>query len=406
MAINGPLTGYKVLDMTQFESGTTCTEILAWMGADVYKIERPVKGELGRFSAADPTKDTNGFCILNMNKKSVTCNAKSPEGQKMLIDAIAKCDIFVENMGPGSADRLGLSYEECKKVNPGIIYASIKGFDPNGPYKDYPAFDPIAEHTGVMLSVTGKEDEPIKPGVNVADAGSGTMMALAIIAACLQREKTGEGQRVDLAMQDFMIGLARSQWEPYYDTGKPSRRVGNGMPMEDVAPSGTFPCKPFGPNDYVHVYCSRHPGSKQWDNLCDAIGRPELKQDVCPEMATPRLRYQNLDMCHGAIANWMKDHTKYEAMDILAKADVPAGAILSTDDIQNDPQYEERGLLVHIQHPQRGDMKLVGFAPKMSGLKIEYKTSPALGDANDEFLKDVLGYSDAEVADLKDKKVI
>jgi len=403
---NKPLTGYKVLDMTQFESGTTCTEILAWLGADVYKIERPVKGEQGRYSIENPTTDTYSFCIVNMNKKSVTCNAKTPEGQKMLLDAIAKCDIFVENMGPGSIDKLGLSYEACNKINPGLIYASIKGFAQDGPYKDYPAFDPIAAHTGVMLSVTGLPEEPIKSGVNVADAGTGTMLALAILAACLQRVSTGKGQRVDLAMQDFMIGLARSQWEPYYDTGKPGRRVGNGMPLEDVAPSGTFPCKPFGVNDYVHVYCSRHAGSKQWDHLCEAIGRPDLMQDVNPRMATPRIRYQNREECHGAIAEWCKQHTKYEAMDILAKADVPAGAILSTDDITKDPQYEERGLMVHVQHPQRGDLKLVGFAPRMSGFDIEYKVSPQLGDANDEFLKGVLGYTDEQVADLKEKKVI
>ncbi|MBQ8975778.1 MAG: CoA transferase, partial [Oscillospiraceae bacterium] len=289
-----PLSGYRVLDMTQFEAGTVCTETLAWLGAEVLKVERPGRGEMGRYSQAEPGVDTYGFLVMNMNKKSITCNAKAPEGLKLLEELLKKCDVVVENMGPGSMDKLGLTYEHCKELNPGIIYASLKGFSQDGPYKDYPAFDPIATHTGVMVSATGLPDQPIKCGISVADSGTGVMLALSIITALLHRERTGIGQRVDIAMQDFMIGLSRSQWEPYYNNGKvPNRRVANGMPLEDVAPSDTYPCKPFGTNDYVHIYCSRAPGSKQWDNLCDAIGRPDLKQDVCPEMSTPRERFKH-----------------------------------------------------------------------------------------------------------------
>ena len=254
MACKGPLSGYRVLDMTQFESGTVCTETLAWLGAEVLKVERPVKGELGRYSQANPGVDTYGFLVMNMNKKSITCNAKSPEGLQLLKDLVAKSDVIVENMGPGSMNNLGLTYEACKEINPKIIYASLKGFAQDGPYKDYPAFDPIATHTGVMVSATGLPDQPIKCGISVADSGTGITLAMSIIAALLQREREGIGQRVDVAMQDFMIGLSRSQWEPYYNNGKvPNRRVGNGMPLEDVAPSDTYPCKPFGKNDYVHI---------------------------------------------------------------------------------------------------------------------------------------------------------
>ena len=343
---------------------------------------------------------------MNMNKKSITCNAKAPEGLALLKKLVAKCDVIVENMGPGSMDRLGLTYEACKEINPLIIYASLKGFAQDGPYRDYPAFDPIATHTGVLVSVTGLPDQPIKAGISVADSGTGTALAMSIIAALLQREREGVGQRVDIAMQDFMIGLSRSQWEPYYANGRPNRRVGNGMPLEDVAPSNTYPCKPFGPNDYVHIYCSRHPGSRQWDELCDVIGRPDLKQDVCPEMATPHERYLHREICDAAITEWLKDYDKITAMDILAKADIPAGAILDCDDITNDPQYLERGMMVEIDHPQRGKVKLPGFAPRLSENHIEYEPSPALGGSNDEIYGGLLGLSAEELAELKEKKVI
>ncbi|MCI6888239.1 MAG: CoA transferase, partial [Lachnospiraceae bacterium] len=171
MACKGPLSGYRVLDMTQFESGTVCTETLAWLGAEVIKVERPVKGELGRYSQENPGVDTYGFLVMNMNKKSITCNAKTPEGLQLLKDLTAKSDVIVENMGPGSMDKLGLTYEACRELNPKIVYASLKGFAQDGPYKDYPAFDPIATHTGVLVSATGLPDQPIKAGVSVADSG-------------------------------------------------------------------------------------------------------------------------------------------------------------------------------------------------------------------------------------------
>lgn len=406
MGCKGPLTGYKVLDMTQFESGTVCTETLAWLGAEVFKVERPVKGEQGRYSVANPGVDSYGFVVMNMNKKSITCNAKTLEGLQLLKELTAKCDVIVENMGPGSMDKLGLTYEACKAINPQIIYASLKGFAQDGPYKDYPAFDPIATHTGVMVSATGLPEQPVKCGISVADSGTGLALAMSIIAALLQREKEGIGQRVDVAMQDFMIGLSRSQWEPYLNNGVPNRRVCNGMPLEDVAPSDTYPCKPFGQNDYVHIYCSRHPGSKQWDNLCDVIGRPDLKQNVCPEMATPRSRYEHKDICDNAIKDWLKNYDKFEAMDILCKADIPAGALLDCADITNDPQYYERGMMVEVEHPVRGKIKVPGFAPKLSENHVEYECSPELGGSNEEVYKGMLGLSDEKFEELKAAKVI
>ena len=404
MACKGPLSGYKVLDMTQFESGTVCTETLAWLGAEVIKVERPKTGELGRYSVDDPGKDTYGFLIMNMNKKSITCNAKTPEGLALLKKLVEKCDVVVENMGPGSMDRLGLSYEVCHSINGRIIYASIKGFALDSPYRDSPAFDPIATHAGGLVAATGFPEMPVKAGISVADSGTGIQMALGITAALLQREREGKGQRIDLAMQDFIIGLSRASWEPYYNTGKPPRRVGNGMPLEDVAPSDTYPCKPFGINDYVHIYCSRAPGSRHWPNLCKAIGREDLLED--PDMATPHSRYVHREKCDTAIKAWCAQHTKQEAMDILSKADVPAGALLDVDDITKDDQYVKRGMLVEVEHPQRGKIRVPGFAPRMSQLHIDYQCSPGLGEHNLEIYGDMLGLSEKEIQELVDKKVI
>lgn len=404
MGCKGPLSGYRILDMTQFESGTVCTETLAWLGAEVYKVERPARGELGRYSVDDPGKDTYGFLIMNMNKKSITCNAKTAEGLALLKKLLEKCDVVVENMGPGSMDRLGLSYENCRKLNKKIIYASIKGFARESPYSDYPAFDPIATHTGGLVAATGLADMPIKAGISVADSGTGIMMAMSVIAALLQREKEGIGQRIDLAMQDFVIGLSRASWEPYYNTGKAPRRVGNGMPLEDVAPSDTYPCKPFGINDYVHIYCSRAPGSSHWPNLCRAIGREDLLND--PDMATPHSRFMHREKCDEAIKAFCAVHTKQEVMDILSRADVPAGALLDVDDITKDEQYLKRGMLVEVDHPQRGKIRVPGFAPKLSENHIEYQCSPALGEHNMEVYGLLLGINEKELAALKEKRVI
>lgn len=402
---NGALKGIKVLDLTQFESGTVCTETLAWFGADVYKVERPVSGELGRYSVAEPDVDSVGFIILNMNKKSVTINIKKPDGNKILRELAEKCDVMVENMGPGSIDNLGFSYEEVKKYNPGIIYAQIKGFGMDGPWKDYPAFNPIACAVGGMTAITGDPNgPPMQSGLNLADSGAGYITAMSIIAALYQRDKTGKGQRVEVAMQDTVIGFGRSAWEPYYRTLKPAPRVGNGMPLEDVAPAGMYPCKPFGINDYVHIYCSRHPGSKQWNNLCKIIGREDMLEDE--RLATPRSRYQHRDIVDKMISDWTGQHTKYEAMDILCKADIPAGASLDTEDITNDEYLRKRGMMVEIEHPQRGKLVIPGFIPQMSESKVDISLSPKLGEHNREVFQEMLGYTEEQIAQLQKDGVI
>lgn len=405
MTERGPLTGYKILDLTQFESGTVCTETLAWMGAEVWKVERPVKGELGRYSVAEPGKDSVGFIIMNMNKKSITCNLKSEEGINLIYGLLKEVDVIVENMGPGSIERLGLSYDDCKKINPKIIYAQIKGFGMDGPYKDYPAFNPIAAAMGGMPAITGfPGGEPVQSGLSLADSGSGYLCAMSIIAALLQREKENIGQRIEIAMQDVVVGFQRASWEPYYREGRPPKRVGNGMPLEDVGPAGMYPCKPFGENDYVHIYCSRHPGSNHFSNLCKIMEREDLLEDE--RFATPRSRFKYKDILDPIIAEWTSKHTKQEAMDILCKADIPAGAVLDCEDITNDEYLRKRGVMLEVDTRDQGHLIIPGFAPRMSENHIEYKESPALGEHNEEIYKGVLGLSDEKIEQLRKNKII
>lgn len=400
----GPLSGIRVLDMTQYESGTVCTESLAWMGAEVVKVERPKKGEASRHSNADPVNDSYGFCILNMNKKSITCNMKTPEGLDLIKRLLGRFDVLVENLAPGAMDRLGLSYEDCKAVNPELIYASIKGFASDGPYAKYPAFDPIASHTGGFVAATGLPDKPIKNAVNIADSGAGIACAMSICAALYQRKCQGIGQRIEVAMQDYMIALGRALWEGYYATGNVPRRVGNGQPQEDVAPSETYPCKPFGVNDYVHIYCNRAPGSKDFLHLAEAIGRPEIAEDE--RFLTPQSRFAHKDALNAILGDFCAEHTKQEVMDILAQAKVPAGAMLDVKDITEDPQYAQRGLMVEVEHYQRGKLKVPGFAPRMSANEIEYVSAPMLGAANQEIYGGMLGLSEQVLADYAQREII
>ncbi|MBP1920446.1 CaiB/BaiF CoA transferase family protein [Youngiibacter multivorans] len=405
MAGIGPLSGYKVLDFTQFESGTVCTETLAWLGAEVWKVERPVKGELGRYSVEEPSVDAVGFVILNMNKESITCNLKDPEGLRLIRKLVEQVDVVVENMGPGSMDKLGLGYEDCKKLNEKIVYAQIKGFGTDGPYAEYPAFNPIAAAVGGMPAVTGQPGEmPVQSGLNIADSGAGYMCALSVIAALLQKEKQGIGQKIEVAMQDVVIGFGRSNWEPYYRTGKPPKRVGNGMPLEDVAPAGMYACKPYGENDYVHIYCSRHPGSKQFENLCNVIGRSDLIEDT--RFKTPRSRYLYKDILNPIIEGWTREHTKQDAMDILCRADIPAGAVFDCDDITKDEYLRRRGTMVEIEHSKRGKLVIPGFAPRMSENHVEYRLSPELGSYSEKVFKEYAGLSDEDYEALKAKHII
>lgn len=398
------LDGVRIIDVTQFQSGTVCTMTLAWLGAEVIKVERPKLGELNRYSVTEPDIDSYSFITCNANKKSVTLNMKSPEGKEMLWKLIEKADVFIENMRPGAIERLGFGYDEVHKRYPQVVYAQIKGFGLDGPWAEFPAFDPIAQATGGSTSINGYPDgTPLQPGVDLADSGAGYMTALAIVAALYMRKSTGVGQRIEVAMQDTVIAFIRGVWEQQLRNGKPAYRVGNGMPLENVAPANMYPCKPGGKDDYVHIYASRAPGSTQFEQLMKKIGRPDILDD--PRFATPQSRYQYKEELDEIISNWTMQRTKIEAMEELCKEGIPAGANLNTEDITNDPYLRKRGIISEIRHPQRGSVWIPTHPMMMEGT-VPVKTSPLLGEHNMEIYKGLLGLSEKEIKDLTDKGVI
>lgn len=400
------LQGVMVLDLTQFESGTTCTETLAWFGADVIKIERPGTGEQGRAGYGDKAEaNSYDFILLNANKKSITLDIKHPKGKEILWRLIEHADVFIENFKPGAIEKMGFGYEEMRKVNPKIIYAQIKGFGSDGPYADYPAFDLVGQAVGGCASITGEADgPPMQAGPNLADSGTGFHCALGILAALYQRNATGLGQRIEVAMQDVIINFCRPAWGRYLKTGQPSARVGNGMPMASVAPCGIFPCSPGGPNDYVYLYTSRWPGSRQWENLLEVIGRTDLLDD--PRFSSPETRYRHKDELDAIISEWTSGKTKEEAMQELGSAGVPAGAVFTTADLSQDAYLRARGMMVELEHPQLGPVVMPGFPVKMTASFVPLEPAPLLGEHNGDVYEGILGMSKDELQSLKQEGIL
>lgn len=400
------LDGVTILDLTQFESGTICTETLAWLGANVIKIERPGTGEQGRASSSDkPGTDSYHFIVMNANKKSITIDVKHPEGKALLKRLIKHADVFVENFSPGTIERLGFDYETVRAINPKIIFAQIKGFGTGSPYQDFPAFDPVGQATGGAVSITGEPDgPPLHAGPNLADSGAGFHCAIAILGALYQRATTGVGQQIEVAMQDAVLNFCRGAWGRYLMDGKSPERVGNGQPMAPVAPCGVYECKGGGPNDYVYIYTSRWPGSPQWKNMLAVMGRTDLCND--PRFASPESRYLYRNEVDAIISTWTCQHTKFEAMELLGHADVPAGAVLTMDELATDAYLRERGMIVNVNHPTRGGVLMPGSPLKMSASSVPVLPAPLVGEHNRQIYVELLGLSDDEIECLRQHKVI
>src|SRR2546421_4431691 len=287
------LEDVKVLDLTQFEAGTSCTEALAWLGADVIKVENPRGGDQGRGASTDqPGVDSHYFMLLNANKRSVTLNLSSARGRQIFTDMLKKADVMIENFAPGAIERLGFGYDVVREINPRIIYAQVKGFG-EGPYENYVSFDMIAQSVGGALSLTGTtETEPLKPGPTIGDTGTGLHCAIGILAALHQRQRTGRGQRVEVSMQEAVINYCRISYSRQHLTGRASERFGNRSQLGTSAPSDVYPCRPGGPNDYVFVYTSRA-SDEQWHRLLDVLGRSDLRGD--PRFAGPEERARHVE---------------------------------------------------------------------------------------------------------------
>ena len=398
------LSGIKVVDLTQFESGTSITGTLAWLGADVIKVENPKGGEQGR-SASSERKDADSyyFMLLNANKKSVTLNLKSERGKEMLRQMIAKADIFAENFAPGAIERLGFSYEEVSAINPRIIYATVKGFGKGSPFENYLAFDMIAQAVGGIMSITGESDgRPLKPGVTLGDTGTGLHAVIGVLAALFQRTVTGRGQKVEVAMQDAMVNYCRIAYSKQLMSNEACERSGNALFLGN-APCEVFKCKPGGLNDYVFIYTSRA-NNIQWELLCDVIGRPELKEE--PRFSTPIKRGDHVDEINKHVENWTSNFTKFEAMEKLGAVGVPCGAVMDTKELSDDSTMRDREIFVEVDHPVRGRVLMPGWPVKMTDSHVKVTASPLLGADSSEVYAEWLDLSTDELTALKSEGVI
>jgi formyl-CoA transferase len=394
------LAGIRVLDLTQYEAGPSCTQMLGWLGADVIKIEPPA-GEPGRTALSDRRgEDAWFFLLLNSCKKGVTLNLKAPRGREIFEALVRQADVVVENMGPGAMERLGLGYEALRRLNPKIIAASVKGFGSGGPYAEYKSFEWIAQAMSGAMSMTGSPDGPPTKAIGgLADTGAGLHCAIGILAALVQRQTTGRGQQIEVAQQDSVVNLLRIHLRDTYVTGRPAPRQGNRS--SNAAPSNIYRCRPFGPNDYVFVHLAT---VDMWRTLTKIVGRPELADD--PRYADRRDRVQFIDEIDAMIEAWTEKRTKHEALEILAGAGIPCGAVLDSSEVLTNPHLRQRGMIVDLEHPRRGAYPMPANPVRMSESPTEVVRAPLLGEHNAEIFGALLGYSSAELEALRGDGVI
>jgi formyl-CoA transferase len=421
------LEGVRVIDMTHVQSGPSATQLLAWLGADVIKVELPGRGDVTREQLRDiPDADSLYFTMLNCNKRSVTVNMKSEGGREVFARLVRDADVVVENFGPGVLDRLGFPWEKLHELNARLILASIKGFGP-GRYADFKAYEVVAQAMGGAMSTTGFADgPPTATGAQIGDSGSGVHLVVGIIAALYQRVSTGRGQRVSVAMQDAVLNLCRVKLrdqqrlaagplEEYPNSpsggsfggsigGSAGGSAGDEVPRSGNASGGGQPgwavrCAPGGPNDYIYVII-QPPG---WAPITSLIGAPELADD--PEWATPEARLPKLDKVFELIEAWTLGLTKWEVMDKLNACGVPCGPILSTRELIEDETLASLGSVVSVSHPERGSFKTVGCPVRLSDSPVTVSSSPLLGEHTDEVLRG-LGYQPGEIASLRETGAI
>jgi formyl-CoA transferase len=388
-----PLAGLRILDFTQYEAGTSATQTLAWLGADVVKVERPGTGEPGRGRGAGPL-DRTYFLTLNTNKRSIAIDLKRQEGLDLVYRLLPRFDVVSENLAPGTMDELGLGYERLRELHPPVIYASIKGFGSTGPYSHYRSYDMVAQAAGGSMSITGTADTPpIRSGATYGDTGTGMKLAIGILSAYVRQLKTGEGGHVEVSMQDAIASYSRVGFLARENVGDPVPRIGNNL--RQLPPTNTFACKPFGPNDYVYVVANTGP---MLERLMIVLGHPELADD--PRLTSAENRRQNEQWLQGLIEGWTAGRTKFEAMADLQAAGIPAGATFDSGDIFHDAHLIERGMVQEVEHPTRGKVEIIGNPIRIDHDYTRLRHSPLLGADTYEVLRDELGLSEAELGEL------
>src|SRR5450830_943971 len=411
------LTGVRILDFTHVQSGPTCTQLLAWMGADCIKVERPGVGDITRGQLRDvPNADSLYFTMLNHNKRSITIDSKHPQGMRVLNELIKRCDVLVENFAPGALDRMGLTWDYIHKLNPRMIVASVKGFGP-GPYEDCKVYENVAQCAGGAASTTGfREGPPLVTGAQIGDSGTGLHLALGIVSALYQRIRTGRGQRVLCAMQDGVLNLTRvklrDQQRLKHGPLTEFRQYGEGVPFGVAVPRGgndsgggqpgwILKCKGWETDPDAYIYFVAQ--APAWAAICRVIGKEEWISH--PDYATPRARLPRLMEIFATVEEWTKTMTKFQAMDAMNQFDIPCGPILSMKEIAEEPSLRQTGTIVEVDHPERGKYLTVGNPIKLSDSPTDVERSPLLGEHTEQVLAQ-LGYSSEEIAHLRAEHVI
>ena len=411
------LDGVRILDFTHVQSGPTCTQLLAWFGADVIKVERAGAGDITREQLRDiPDVDSLYFTMLNHNKRSITLDTKTARGKDVLERLIKHCDVLVENFAPGALDRMGFTWERIQQLNPKMIVASVKGFGP-GPYEDCKVYENVAQCAGGAASTTGFDDgPPLVTGAQIGDSGTGLHLALGIVCALYQRKSSGRGQKVLAAMQDGVLNLCRVKLRDQQRLARtgvmkeypqhPYGSFGSSVPRSGNASGGGQPgwivkCKGWqtDPNAYIYVITQ----APVWKEICNVIGQESWATD--PDYATPAARLPRLKEVFSAVEAWTTTKTKFQAMEELNKHDIPCGPILSMEELAAEPSLRATGTVVEVDHPKRGKYLTVGNPIKMSDSPTEVRRSPLLGEHTEEVLSE-LGLSSSEIQSLRSENVI
>ena len=413
-----PLDGIRIIDFTHVQAGPACTQLLGFYGADVIKVERPGSGDVTRSQLRDiPGADALYFTMLNGNKRSLTLDTKTPEGKEVLEKMIKVSDVMVENFGPGALDRMGFSWKRIQELNPKMILASVKGFSDGHSYEDLKVYENVAQCAGGAASTTGFWDGP--PTVSAAalgDSNTGMHLAIGILTALMQRQKTGKGQKVSCSMQDAVLNLCRVKLRdqqrldkigyleeyPQYPHGTFSDVVPRGGNAGGGGqPGWVLKCKGWetDPNAYIYFTIQGH----AWEPITTALGKPEWATD--PAYMTAEARQDKIFDIFATIEDWLKDKTKYEAVDILRKFDIPCAPVLSMKELAASPDLRKSGSIVEVDHKVRGKYLTIGSPIKFSDLEVEVKPSPVLGEHTDEVLAD-LGYGKDEIAKLHEAKAV
>lgn len=395
--MNLALSDVRILDLTQYEAGTSSTQALGWLGAQIVKVEPPGRGEPGRrLGGRTDGLDSTYFITLNNNKRSLTLDLKTDRGRELFLELVPKFDIVVENFTLGTMERLGVGYDTLKEIHPQLIYCTVKGFGTTGPWAPTKSFDMVAQAAGGAMALTGTADGmPLKPGPTIGDTGTGVQAAIGMLAALWQRQRDGVGQKVELSMQEAVTNYTRVPMTRRDVTGDPAPPYGDGQ----TAPTGLFPCKPGGRSDWVWVVVAN---GRMRQALMETVGRP----DLAASNGSGGITRTDGEDVREAIASWTRERTKFEVMEAMREAGVPSGPVLDSGEIFSNEHLREREMLVDIEHPTRGPMTLLGCPIRLSESPAVHRRAPLLGEHTAEVLGTELGLDAAEVESLAESGVV